>query len=51
MGFAGYVSICMQLYCVSCQNKQTTKKKQADKHTRKETTKITEKTRMETRRV
>jgi hypothetical protein len=40
MGFAGYVTVCVQLYCVSfhCllkQNRQTTNKKQADKHTRK----------------
>jgi hypothetical protein len=37
MGFAGYVSVCVQL----SQNKQTTKKNQTDKHTRKETTKTT----------
>jgi hypothetical protein len=34
MGFAGYVSVCVQL----SQNRQTTKTEQADKHTRKETT-------------
>jgi sulfite exporter TauE/SafE len=57
MGIAGYVSVCVQLYCVgfhclgTCfglhghfHNKQTTKKEQADKHTRKESTKVAKKT-------
>jgi hypothetical protein len=54
MGFAGYVSICVQLYCGGFHSlslhvsvymalqvcRQTTKKEQADKQTHKETTKI-----------
>jgi phosphotransferase system glucose/maltose/N-acetylglucosamine-specific IIC component len=51
MGIASYVSVCLQLYCMlvftvfyymfCSQNRQTTKKEHADKHTRKKTTKIT----------
>jgi hypothetical protein len=57
MGIAGYVSICVQLYCVGfhCLSLHVSAymaifkcvgwKEQADKHTRKETTKITKENR------
>jgi hypothetical protein len=51
MAIAGYVCVYVQLYCVGfhslslAQNRQTIKKEQADKHTRKETTKRTKENR------
>jgi hypothetical protein len=43
MVIVGYVSVCVQLY------KQTAKREQADKHTRKKTTKIAKENRTGTK--